>query len=698
MFAKSNCLGKVHCSIYEGLVYTDAAHHPPKRPRKHCFFAREFSMSHVRRLSLFVAFVFLLQMTCFPTAHAAPICSVLSFRPATNYTVQGSPRETQAADFNHDGRLDLAVVRITGGIVVMINDGSGSFGPPTYYSTNSSASDEVEIADFNGDSHLDLAVTNYFANTVSLLFGTGTGTFSAAENIPSGGPRPQFLIAADFNRDGKIDLGVANVPVESNGNFAILQGDGAGGFTLTNTLPQPGFTRAADFNNDGNLDLLTQTTELAIYLGNGQGSFSGPTTISVGVATLTFTIGDYNRDNKQDVAVLTGSSPLNIRVLFGNGNGTFGPPNFILVQVSLYAFITTGDFNVDGNPDLAVTNGNPSSGAVLVLLGTGAGGFSPPTIYAVNAATPTYIAAADLNSDGREDMLSSNLDSIRISVLTNTCLNPTPRYDFDGDGRSDIAVYRPSSGIWYAQRSTDSSLLSLPWGLGTDRIVPGDYDGDSKTDVAVYRPSIGAWFVLRSTNSTFIAQSWGISTDQPVPADYDADGRTDLAVYRSGVWYVLKSSDGSVISNFFGLASDKPMPADYDGDGRADIAVYRPSEGMWYIQQSSDNGFRAKPFGADGDVPVTGDFDGDGKADAAVYRPSTGTWYALASINNSVRSQNWGVATDTPVPADYDGDGKTDHAVYRPIDGVWYILKSTDSSFTAQPFGLASDLPIEAGY
>ncbi len=307
--------------------------------------------------------------------------------------------------------------------------------------------------------------------------------------------------------------------------------------------------------------------------------------------------------------------------------------------------------------------------------------------------SPLCIAVADFNGDGRADIVTEN-DTTNLSVFLSACLIPTPRYGFDGDGKSDISVYRPSSGIWYTLRSSDNSFTTQSWGISTDKVVTADYDGDSKTDLAVYRPSTGAWYLLRSTNSTFISQSFGISTDTPVPADYDGDGKADVAVYRAGIWCILRSSDNQFVAQSFGISTDKAVPADYDGDGKADIAVYR--SGSWYIQQSGNNQLRGQLFGTSTDLPVAGDYDGDGKADVAAYRPSTGTWYAMRSSNNSLLAQGWGIQTDVPVPADYGGDGKTDLAVYRPSSGVWYIQRSADDLMTAQPFGLSTDLPVEA--
>jgi uncharacterized delta-60 repeat protein len=260
-------------------------------------------------------------------------------------------------------------------------------------------------------------------------------------------------------------------------------------------------------------------------------------------------------------------------------------------------------------------------------------------------------------------------------------------FDFDGDGRSDVAVFRPSDSVWYLNRSRDG-FTSERFGVSTDKIVLADYDGDGKTDIAIYRN--GEWWRINSSDSTVAVNQFGIASDIPVPADYTGDGRDEISVYRSGQWWMLDLANGQASVVNFGLSTDKPVHADFDGDGRVDQAVYR--DGEWHLNRSS-KGYVVGHFGVPSDIPLTGDYDGDGKADLSVYR--NGTWWILRSVDGSALAIQWGLPTDIPAPADYDGDGRTDLAVYR--DGQWWMLQSTAGPAVRQ-FGLAGGQPLAASF
>jgi hypothetical protein len=271
--------------------------------------------------------------------------------------------------------------------------------------------------------------------------------------------------------------------------------------------------------------------------------------------------------------------------------------------------------------------------------------------------------------------------------------SPRPVQDFDGDGKTDLAVFRPGEGNWYILQSQNNLMKVVNFGLNGDLPVAEDYDGDKRSDIAVYRPSEGNWYRINSSDGLFSVANFGLSEDKPVPADFDGDGKTDIAVYRpaSGVWHRLNSIDGSYHAVHFGTSEDKPVPADFDSDGKADLVVYRPSNGVWYHLNSSDGNYNSYQFGLPEDKPMAVDFDGDGKPDTAVYRPSNGVWYSLDSADGEFNAVQFGVSTDRPVPADYNGDGRIDHAVYR--DGTWYQLFS-DGNSKANQFGLQTDIPV----
>jgi len=270
---------------------------------------------------------------------------------------------------------------------------------------------------------------------------------------------------------------------------------------------------------------------------------------------------------------------------------------------------------------------------------------------------------------------------------------------------ADLAVWRPSSGYWYVMGVTQQQ-----WGSNSlnDKPVPGDYDGDGKTDFSVYRPTPGAgiWCVIKSSTGADEYYNFGTDEDIPKAADFDGDGKSDAALFRpsNGTWYIRYSTTGNLVTQQFGLSGDAPVPADYDGDGKADIAVFRDGATPYFYSLRSFNGqLQSAQFGSTGDKPHPADYDGDGRADYAVWRGSNNNWYINQSSNNVTVNYQWGTfGQDTAVPNDYDADGKVDVAVWRGSSsnpnevGSWYIRNSSTGQVRVDNWGITGDKPVPA--
>jgi Ca2+-binding RTX toxin-like protein len=358
---------------------------------------------------------------------------VLNFSAATNYNAglaaTATPVKIDTDDLNGDGFLDLAVANLgSRDISILLGTGTGSFGTATnLFNPGNENPFSIAIRDLNGDGKLDLAVANPISEGnggfVSIRLGTGNGSFSDPINFGEG-TDPKSIAAGDFNGDGKLDLATASA---NSNNLSMLLGDGTGSFSTPVNVINSGASldvTTADLNGDGKLDLVSSngesTNNISVLLGDGIGNFSAPVNFSAGTGNHFITIADLNGDGKLDLVATSNSiSNQSISVLLGDGTGNFGVATNFSVGLSPEA-VVVGDFNSDGKIDLAASNGG--SHDVSVLLGNGAGSFGTATNFSVGTY-PRFLTAGDFNADGKLDLATPNFTTQDVSVLLNLAVN-----------------------------------------------------------------------------------------------------------------------------------------------------------------------------------------------------------------------------------------------------------------------------------
>ena len=248
--------------------------------------------------------------------------------------------------------------------------------------------------------------------------------------------------------------------------------------------------------------------------------------------------------------------------------------------------------------------------------------------------------------------------------------------DYNGDGTSDIAVFRSFSGLWSVR-----GITRVYFGGASDLPVPGDYDGDGITEMGIYRGIAGLWAIRNFTRVYF-----GSSSDLPIPGDYNGNGTCDIGIFRetAGLWAIR-----GLTRTYFGRAGDLPVPGDYNGDGSIDQGIFRSSSSLWAVRNISRFYFTADYFPV---AIITGDYDGDGTWDPAYLEETNlidpASSPALWKIRGVTRFY-FGQGSDQPVPADYAGTGHHKPGIFRSDSGLWSLREITRAYY-----GTAWDVPV----
>lgn len=677
----------------------------------------------------------------------------ISFAPKVDFVVGtggSNPSSLVSADFDGDGKQDIAATNNTSRFVSVLRNTSAGMGIISFASRVSFSSGfggyGIIARDLDADGKQDLSAVNYYGNTVSILknnSNTGSINFEYRQDFGVG-QTPTAIAVGDFNGDGKTDLTVANsksnnISVLKNISAGVVRFDARPEFGIGSSSFLPYSVAIADFDSDGRQDLITannSSNNISVLrnLGavGGIVRFNLPVEFPVGSSTnpAWVAVGDLDGDGKTDVVVAnsnSGSVSILRNTSASQGTISFASPVNFLTTASP-RFVNVGDFDSDGKLDLAVVNYNSNN--ISILRNTSpAGGtisFAPKIDFGVNT-NPTSLVISDFDGDAKPDIAVTNFIGTTVSVLKNTSsatgsigfapkvdftVNSNPysvtAEDFDGDGKFDLAVSNSSNNQYIVSvlrnTSTGGSVAFAPkidtvmsvsdFSVLHGQLITGDIDGNGKQDIIGFNQNGTNLITVLKNNSV---GSGTINFSSRIDTDISAWG-SSLAVGdfdndgKQDVAFASYNSDNiGVLQNPCSIIQGKQF--DYDGDGQADISVFRPSNSVWYLLRSQ-SGFSTNQFGISTDKITPADFDGDGRTDIAAFRD--GIWYWLNSSNGGFKAVQFGQAGDAPVAADYTGDGRAELAVYR--GGFWYTLNLANNQFSGVQFGNSTDKPAPADF
>jgi hypothetical protein len=594
---------------------------------------------------------------------------ILPFTIGPTYMGLYKPQILGTSDFNNDGKADLISFDFNGSsLMIILGNGNGTFSYHNLYTTGGNRSTGVTMNDFNNDGNMDFAVSSSISNNTSVFIGDGTGNFAAPQIFPAGSA-PQAINSVDINHDGNIDLAVANY---SSSNVSILLGTGTGSFVANGTYPTGlgAYSIATgDFNNDTHADFAVvnqYVNTLSVLFGNGLGGFLPTVNYTVGLSPRAVATADLNGDGFLDIT-LTSETSNQVDVLMGSASGNFTKTYEFGVGSHPFGLVAK-DLDGDNKVDVAVTN--HSGNTVSILKGTGTGMFSAPLSFE-QGSRPSMFSIADFNLDGKNDLAFSSLTSNFVSVLLS-----------NGNGN-------------YNNTSTYSVGTSSQYCL-----VANDFNGDGNTDIIV-----AGKILLGTASGTFsTAQSTNIYvySSRLISGDFNNDGKADVA-NNSGVY--LGVGNGTFLNAINYPSNHNLMhmtSKDFNGDGNADIVGYSSLAGTILFFAGDGLG----GFTLSGNIIVnsasyeniaSADFNKDGFMDIVSCNLNTnnvailmglGSGNFSAAANYSVTNLQNGLTI-----ADYNGDDNLDVAVSGSTN-VMLLLGSTSGVFSA---GLTYDLGVAPG-